>query len=285
MTATATGAHGTSEFSNAVTVAPLPTIQFSAPSYEVSEDGGSATISVERSSGLGASTVQYATDGGTAAADEDYEPVNGTLLFADGQITATFAVPVLDDAVRESEETIVLSLTSATGATLGVPSTATLNILDAEPAAADLRVFKSASPQRISPNGMVAFSVVVENSGPDPATGVIMTDELPLGTTFIGATASQGTVVHSSGVITATLGSIGVGASATVTITVEASATRSVLTNTAPAIANEADASPETNASTAAVLVAEDVPVVTPLALVVLLLGMAGVALYALARW
>jgi uncharacterized repeat protein (TIGR01451 family) len=285
ITATATGPNGTSEFSNAVTVSPLPSIRFGASSYEAAEDGGSATITVERSSGLGVSTVDYTTGDGTAVAGEDYEAVNGTVVFNEGQITATFTVPVLDDAVPEGEETVVLSLASATGATLGVPSNATLRIVEVEPAAVDLRVSKSASPQRVSSHGTVTFTVLVENSGPDPATGVIMTDELPPGTTFIDATTSQGSVAHSSGVVTATLGSIAAGASATVTIRVEVGAAPAQLTNTASATANEADVSPASNTSTVAVsIVAEEIPAVTPFGLAILMLGMVMVAMHVVSR-
>ncbi|HEX8255720.1 MAG TPA: Calx-beta domain-containing protein [Thermoanaerobaculia bacterium] len=285
ITATATGPDGTSEFSNAVLVSPLPSIQFGAPSFEAAEDGGSATITVQRSSGLGVSTVNYTTGGGTAAAGEDYEAVNGTLVFNEGQITATFTVPILDDAFTEGEETLALSLASPAGATLGVPSNATLRIVDAEPASVDLRVSKSASPPRVAPYGTVTFTVVVENSGPDTATGVIMTDELPPGTTFVDATTSQGVVTHSAGVVTAALGSIAVGASATVTITAEVGAAPAQLTNTASATANEADASPVSNTSTVAVLVvAEEIPAVTPFGLAILLLGMVMVAMHIVPR-
>ncbi len=71
-----------------------------------------------------------ASAGGTAVAGTDYTPVSGTLTFAPGQTSATFSVPLLDDALtgEASPETVSLALSARAGATLGSASSATLNI-------------------------------------------------------------------------------------------------------------------------------------------------------------
>ena len=61
-------------------------------------------------------TVNYTTADGTATAGSDYTRASGTLSFAPGETEKTVAVPVLDDAVDEGEETFTLRLTNATGA-------------------------------------------------------------------------------------------------------------------------------------------------------------------------
>ena len=61
-------------------------------------------------------TVHYATTHGTATAGEDYTATSGTLTFAAGDVAKTVAVPVLDDAKDEGEETMTLTLSNAANA-------------------------------------------------------------------------------------------------------------------------------------------------------------------------
>jgi hypothetical protein len=77
-------------------------------------------------------TVDYATTNGTATAGQDYIANSGTLTLAPGEITKTFNVTVNDDTLDEPDETINLTLSSPTGATLGLPFSAVLTILDDE---------------------------------------------------------------------------------------------------------------------------------------------------------
>ena len=63
-------------------------------------------------------TVDYATADGSATAGEDYTAASGTLVFAPGETSKTVAVPVLDDAIDEGEETFTLALSDPSGAAL-----------------------------------------------------------------------------------------------------------------------------------------------------------------------
>jgi hypothetical protein len=110
---------------------PLPTVQFSSGTYSVNEDGGTATITVTLSAAYPETvSVQYASSDGTARAGSDYTATGGTLTFSTGQTSRTFTVPITDDALDETNETISLALSAPANATLGAPSTATLTIVD-----------------------------------------------------------------------------------------------------------------------------------------------------------
>ena len=105
------------------------TLQFSAPNYNAVESAGSATITVTRTGGSdGAASVAYATSNGTATG-ANYTPASGTLAFANGETSKTFAVLLSDThSASTSSKTVNLTLSNATGATLGGQTTATLTI-------------------------------------------------------------------------------------------------------------------------------------------------------------
>ncbi len=111
-------------------------LQFSPATYSAIEGNTNVTITVARTGATNAAvTVDFATANGTATAGSDYTATNGTLAFAEGQLTNTFTLTLLDDSVPESNETVNLLLSNpSTGAALGDPSSAVLTILDNEPA-------------------------------------------------------------------------------------------------------------------------------------------------------
>jgi hypothetical protein len=114
------------------------TLAFSASTYTVSESGGTATITVTRTSGTdGAVGVNYATSNGTATSGSDYTATSGTLSWSDGESTSkTFNVTITSDVSDESDETVTLTLSSATGGAALGTSSATLTITDDDEGAA-----------------------------------------------------------------------------------------------------------------------------------------------------
>ena len=63
-------------------------------------------------------TVDYATSDGTAVAGSDYTAASGTLTFNAGDTSQTVQVTVLTDSEDESDETLTLSLSNPSQATL-----------------------------------------------------------------------------------------------------------------------------------------------------------------------
>lgn len=108
-----------------------PLVRFSAATYQADERAGAAAITATLSHTLAQTvTVRYATGTGTASAVSDYTPVSGTLTFAPGTSAATFTVPISDDTAVEPNETLRVTLSAPTNATLGSSRTATVTIVN-----------------------------------------------------------------------------------------------------------------------------------------------------------
>ena len=85
-------------------------------------EGSGALEFVVEATGLSAGdapvTVDYATEDRTATAGTDYEPVSGTLTLTAERATQVVAVPLVDDAVDEPDETLSMVLANVANATI-----------------------------------------------------------------------------------------------------------------------------------------------------------------------
>lgn len=118
-------------------------LRFSQPAYTVDENGTNAVITVVRVNGTtGKLTVGYEAVGDLAIPGQDFKPLENTnyLTFVDGQTSASFVVPIIDDSVVDGNKTVTVRLLGQTNdagglnlvGALGVPSVATLAIIDNE---------------------------------------------------------------------------------------------------------------------------------------------------------
>ena len=120
------------------------TVQFSAAAFSFTETSTSLSITVTRTGDIsGIASVSYATSdtasanncnvvNGAASSRCDYITAIGTLRFAGGESSKNILIPIIDDVYVEGSETFTITLSNATGATLGSPSTATITINESE---------------------------------------------------------------------------------------------------------------------------------------------------------
>ncbi len=104
---------------------------FVTNNFFVIESQAIGTVTVVRTNGhTGSASVRIATSDGTAISGVDYVATNGTLIFADGQTSSTFAIEVIDNSVIDTDKTVNLTLSNPTNGFLGGLLNSTLTLLD-----------------------------------------------------------------------------------------------------------------------------------------------------------
>ncbi len=112
--------------------AQLPTIQFASTISSGGEQISLANLELQLSE-ISASdvTVNYIVSGGTAiGGGVDYLLAAGVATITAGNLTTYIQVTIIDDALDENDETILVTISDPTNATLGVNTTHTYTILD-----------------------------------------------------------------------------------------------------------------------------------------------------------
>ena len=108
---------------------PLPAVTIAASDLMGNEAGlDPAAFTVTRTGDTASQlTVQFKI-GGTAGPGADYVALGGTITIPAGASTASITVTPLDDALVESQETVLVKLIAASGYTVGTASAATVKI-------------------------------------------------------------------------------------------------------------------------------------------------------------
>lgn len=172
---------GTSGTASASLTVSQPVLSVSDASV-VEGDAGTAnldfTVTLAPASPL-TITVDYATSDGTALSAGDYTATTGTLTFAPSETTKTVTVTVAGDAVIEPDETLVLTLSNPSNATIS-DATATGTITTDDFAVVDttrpvLNAITRLTPAEALTNSdtliwRVAFSEDVVNVGAEDFT-------------------------------------------------------------------------------------------------------------------
>jgi uncharacterized repeat protein (TIGR01451 family) len=81
--------------------------------------------------------------------------------------------------------------------------------LAAKAGSADLSITKADSPDPVAVGSTLTYTMRVQNLGPDLATGVTLTDQLPKGVDFVSATTTAGQCARKGRKVTCDLGDIG----------------------------------------------------------------------------
>ena len=170
--------------------------QLSAADAQAQEAEGATlafTVTLSQAS-VSEVTVDWASADDTATAGVDYTAASGTLAFAAGETEKTVTVDVLDDAVGEEAETLTLTLSNPSGATLERAS-ATGTIEDDE-ALRHLSVADARAEE--AEDATLAFTVTLSEASTTEVTVEYATAD---GTATAGAdyTATSGTLTFEAG--------------------------------------------------------------------------------------
>ena len=122
--------------------------------------------------------------------------------------------------------------------------------------AADLSVTATGTPSSVPSGGIITYTAIVKNNGPDKSYTLTVTDALPGGTSFVSVATTWGTCTAPT--VGATTGTItckasGLAKSGTITYTIKLKATAprgSTISNTVRATAQTQDLKPANNAAT-----------------------------------
>jgi hypothetical protein len=114
--------------------AASPSVALVAPAQtDVTEAASTVTCQLQLSQAATAPVIANLSFAGSATPGTDYTISSATeVLFAPGQTSVDIPLTIIPDAVWDPAETIVLTLTAASGACLGSPSQVTLTIREAD---------------------------------------------------------------------------------------------------------------------------------------------------------
>lgn len=121
-------------------------MQFSQTTYAVTEGCVQTLITVTRTGPTGLpSVVDYVVNNATATQRGDFTYAAGSVVFAAGETSKTFPVLISEDGYAEGTESATAQLSNPSGATLGTPNAASIQIQDNDTLAVELNPIDNAA--------------------------------------------------------------------------------------------------------------------------------------------
>src|SRR5262249_16193765 len=116
----------------------------------------------------------------------------------------------------------------------------------------DLSITKSGSPadQELGA-GNITWTIVVTNNGPSADTGVVLSDPMPAGNTYVSSTTTKGTCTGGA-ILNCTTGDMAAGESVTITL-ITTPSTVGQQVNTAHVVGDRPETNTSNNTATATV--------------------------------
>lgn len=108
-----------------------PTVAFSAASQSKTESGGTATVTAQLSAVSGLEvTVPFSVSGTATGGGTDYSVTASPIIIPAGSTTGSATVMIVDDALDEADETVIVTIGTPTNASKGTTTVHTLTITD-----------------------------------------------------------------------------------------------------------------------------------------------------------
>ena len=181
-----------------------PTIDFNATSSNGAESVSSKAITIDLSGPSSeAITVNYTVTGTATGSGTDYSLVNGTITIAAGATTSTITIAsIINDSADEADETVIITLSSPSNATLGSDDVHTYTITDDDgQPTVDFNTTTSTGAEDISSAALTvdlsaasSNNITVNYAVTGTATGSGTDYTLANGTLTINAGATSGTI-------------------------------------------------------------------------------------------
>ena len=185
-----------------------PVVDFNATSSSGAESASSATLTVDLSAASGQNvTVNYAVTGTATGSGTDYTLANGALTINAGATSGTITIgSIADDSIDEANETVIVTLSNLSNATLGSDNVHTYTITDNDNApVVDFNKTSSNGAESVSSKAITVDlsaasgqDVTVDYAVTGTATGSGTDYTLANGTLTINAGATGGTITISN---------------------------------------------------------------------------------------